>query len=72
MADHDHAVDAFRYMAMTMNNVQTWWKYDSLWNRIIRRKTIYYFVPKENWTIGYQLRKSGDIYVVYSGKGRKQ
>lgn len=49
---------------MRVGNVSLWWKYKTLGDRILRRKTFYYHVFEENQTIGYQLRKNGAIWVV--------
>jgi hypothetical protein len=47
-----------------IGQITTWWKYRNLFERLTRRKTIYFFDPSENVTIGYQLISNGTIHVV--------
>lgn len=47
-----------------IGQITTWWKYRNLFDRITRRKTIYFYDPSEKITIGYQLQKNGTIFVV--------
>ncbi len=45
--------------------ITTWWKYRNLFERVIRRKTIYYHDTSENVVVGCQIRRNGLMYVVH-------
>lgn len=49
-----------------MSNVTMYWKYRNLYERLLRRKTIYMYIPTEHKTIGYQILKNGNSKLVYS------
>jgi hypothetical protein len=53
-----------------IGNVQMWWKYRNLWERLIRRKTIYYKIKEEATTVGYQLTKTGMRIVFFEQRMR--
>lgn len=58
-----HNVHSVQFVHM-IGQITTWWKYRNLFDRITRRKTIYFYDPSERVTIGYQLQKNGTIFVV--------
>lgn len=49
-----------------MTNVTMYWKYRNIYERLIRRKTIYMYVASEDTTIGYQILNNKNIKVVYN------
>lgn len=40
-----------------------WWNYETIWDRLRRRKTFYYDAKDENIRIAYRLMKNGGIEV---------
>lgn len=49
-----------------MSKVTMFWKYRNLYERLLRRKTIYMYIPIEQTTIGYQILRNGNIKVVHN------
>lgn len=47
-----------------MTQVISYWKYDNLWNRLLRRKTFYHEVLEENRLLAYRLNKDASMTVV--------
>lgn len=53
-----------------MARIESWWKYDSLLNRLLGKKTFYHYVIEEDYTVAFNIRKNGDLEVVYTGQGK--
>ena len=48
-------------MIISKGLILCWWKYETLVDRLLRRKTYYFEVPDGNIKFAYQLRGNGTI-----------